>query len=220
MHLNTEERRRIDQCVAAFEAQTGAQVVTAVVGKSDNYPEIPWKAFALGASLTALARLLLDLARPDWLSGYGTLFDAVLILGVGAALSLLTIRLHALARLFLHGARAETEVMQHAQALFLRRDVFATPLRNGVLILVSIFERRVVILPDTGLRAQIGDLALHPIIARMTPLLAEGRVCDALCRGVAEVEALLAAGGLHATGTEGAGLPDTVIEESGDDART
>lgn len=219
MRLNAEERRRIDQCVAAFEAHTGTQVVTAVVGKSDNYPEVPWKAFALGASVTALARLWLDLARPDWLSGYGALLDAVLILGVGAALALLTIRLHAFARLFLHGARAEAEVMQHAQALFLRHDVFATPMRNGVLILVSIFERRVVILPDTGLRAQIGDLALHPIIGSMTPLLAKGRVCDALCRGVAEVEALLAASGLRATGTEGAGLPDAVIEEGGGNAR-
>jgi putative membrane protein len=219
MHLSTEERRRIDQCVAAFETHTGAQVVTAVVGQSDNYPEIPWKAFALGASVTALLRLLLDLARPDWLTGYGTLFDAVLILGVGATLALVTIRLHAFARMFLHGTRAETAVIQHARLLFLRHEVFATPMRNGVLILVSTFERRVVILPDTGLHAQIGDAELHPIIDRMTTLLAEGKVCDALCRGVTAVEALLAGMGFHATGNEGAGLPDAVIEVSGDDAR-
>lgn len=219
MHLSTEERRRIDQSVAAFEAHTGAQVVTAVVGKSDNYPEIPWKAFALGASITALVGLLLDQARPDWLSGYGTLFDAVLILGVGAALALVTIRWHGFARMFLHGARAETEVMQQARVLFLRHEVFGTPMRNGVLILVSIFERRVVILPDTGLHGQIGDAELHPVIARMTPLLAEGKVCDALCGGVTEVEALLVAKGFRATGNQGAGLPDAVIQESGGDAR-
>lgn len=219
MHLSTEERRRVDQRVAAFEAHTGAQVVTAVVDKSDNYPEIPWKAFALGASIAALLRLLLDLARPDWLSGYGTLFDAVLILGAGAALALATVPLQPFARMFLHGARAETEVMQHARGLFLRHEVFATPMRNGVLILISLFERRVVILPDTGLHTRIGDAELHPIIARMTPLLAAGKVSDALCNGVTEVEALLAAMGFHATGGEGAGLPDAVIEESGDDAR-
>jgi putative membrane protein len=219
MHLSTEERRRIDQCVVAFEAHTGAQVVTAVVEKSDNYPEIPWKAFALGASVTALLRLLLDLARPDWLTGYGTLFDAVLILGVGAALALVAIHWHAFARMFLHGARAETEVTQHARVLFLRHDVFATPSRNGVLILVSIFERRVVILPDTGLHAQIGDAELHPVIARMTPLLAADKVCDALCRGVTDLEALLTGMGFHATGNEGAGLPDAMIVEGCDDAR-
>jgi putative membrane protein len=219
MQLSPDERRRVDQCVAAFEVHTGAQVVTAVVDKSDNYPEIPWKAFALGASVAALFRLLLDLARPDWLTGYGTLFDAVLILGVGAALALATMRSHSFARMFLHGHRVETEVMQHARAVFLRHEVFATTMRNGVLILISLFERRVVILPDTGLHARIGDTELHPIIARMAPLLVEGKVADALCKGVTEVEALLTAMGVHATGTEGAGLPDTIIEESGDDAR-
>lgn len=219
MHLSADERRRIDRCVADCEARTGAQVVTAVVGKSDNYPEIPWKAFALGVSLAALLRLAFDLAYPDWLTGYGTLSGVVLILGAGAALALGTIRWHALARLFLHGTRAETEVMQNAQALFLRHQAFATPLRNGVLILVSIFERRVVILPDVGLRAHLGDGDLQPAIAKMTPLLAAGNAGDALCQGVGAVEALLLARGVRATGKEGVGLPDATIEEGGGDAR-
>ncbi len=89
-----------------------------------------------------------------------------------------------------------------------------------MLILVSIFERRVVILPDTGLHAQIGGGGLQPVIGTMTALLAEGSVCDALCGGIAGVEALLAAREIHATGNEGAGLPDAVIEESGDDAHS
>ena len=220
MHLNADERRRIDRCVADCEARTGAQVVTAVVGKSDNYPEIPWKAFALGVSLTALVRLALDVAHPDWLTGYGTLSGVVLILGAGAALALGTIRWHVLARIFLHGTRAETEVMQNAQALFLRHEAFATPLRNGVLILVSIFERRVVIFPDVGLRAHLGDEDLQPAIAKMTPLLAADNVGEALCQGVRAVEALLVARGVRATGNEGGGLPDATIEEGGSDART
>ena len=112
---------------AAIAPRTGAQVVTAIVGKSDDYPEIPWRAFALGVSVTALGQLLFDLARPDGLTGYGLLAGSVLILGVGAALALLTIRWHAFARIFLNGPRAEAEVMQHAQVLFLRHEAFATP---------------------------------------------------------------------------------------------
>lgn len=219
MQLSAEERLRVEQCVVAFEAQTGAQVVTAVVGKSDNYPEIPWQAFALGASVTALLLLMLDLARPDWVTGYRTLFDAVLILGAGVSLALITVRWHALARMFLHDMRAETEVMEHARLLFLRHEVFATPLRNGVLILVSIFERRVIILPDTGLQARITDAELRPVIARMTPLLADKNECEALCGCVIEVQALLLASGFRASGVDGAGLPNTVIEESGDDGQ-
>jgi len=214
MYLSDGDRARVDACVAAFEARTGTQAVTAVVGKSDHYPEIPWKAFALGASATALARLLQDLLHPDWLTAGGTLLDAVLVLGVGAALALATLRAHAFARLFLNAHRAEAETLQHAQVLFLRHEAFATPRRDAVLILVSLFERRVVILPDTGLRARIDDAALRPVLARMTPLLAAGKVGDALCEGLNGVGELIGAG----AGT-GSGLPDATIEERGDDAR-
>ena len=35
---------------ARVEARTGAQLVTAIVARSDAYVELPWKAFALGAA--------------------------------------------------------------------------------------------------------------------------------------------------------------------------
>ena len=59
----SDRRRRAHR---ALEARTGVEVVTAVVGKCDGYPEIVWKAFALGASLAALVVIALDVVRPDW----------------------------------------------------------------------------------------------------------------------------------------------------------
>ena len=56
--LNAAEREAIDARVAAIEAATGAEVVTAVIGKADAYPELPWTAFAAGASLAALGAVV------------------------------------------------------------------------------------------------------------------------------------------------------------------
>ena len=56
MFLTKAEADAIDAQVARLESRTGVQVVTAVVGKSDTYAELPWKAFALGASLAGLRR--------------------------------------------------------------------------------------------------------------------------------------------------------------------
>lgn len=52
--LNDEERRKLDQHIADEEKRTGAQVVLAVIERSDSYAELPWKAFALGASTSGL----------------------------------------------------------------------------------------------------------------------------------------------------------------------
>ena len=44
----------IERRVAEFEARTGVEIVAAVERRSDLYPEVPWRAFALGASLASL----------------------------------------------------------------------------------------------------------------------------------------------------------------------
>ena len=66
MYLTRAELDAIEARTAALEAHAGVQVVTAVVGKSDHYVELPWKAFALGAVLAALGVVLADALRPDW----------------------------------------------------------------------------------------------------------------------------------------------------------
>ena len=58
----------------------------------------------------------------------------------------------AFARLFLRKSRAAVEVLQYAKMQFLDRELFATPNRTAILVLVSMLERRVVILADKGLR--------------------------------------------------------------------
>jgi uncharacterized membrane protein len=45
----------LDQRIAEVEKLTGVQIVIAVIERSDAYPELPWKAFALGAAVAGLA---------------------------------------------------------------------------------------------------------------------------------------------------------------------
>ena len=219
MLLTPDERRKIDQCVAAFEARTGTQVVAAVVDKSDDYPEIPWKAFALGVAVTALGLLVIELVRPDWPGAWHTLVFSVTTLGVGAGLALATLRSASVARLFLNPVRAEAEVFQHAEGLFVRNELFRTRERNGLLILVSRFERRVVVLPDVALGARVAKTDLQRIVDHVSRMLAENRVCDGLCGGIAEAGSLLATAGFVAGGAATNEIPDSVIEEGGARAR-
>ena len=70
MFLSSAEADAVDARIARVEARTGVQVVTAIVGRSDTYPEIPWKAFALGVATAALIIVVLDFTRPDWMTAY------------------------------------------------------------------------------------------------------------------------------------------------------
>lgn len=209
--LTNQERIQLDQRVADVEKRTGAQIVLAVIERSDTYAELPWKAFALGASIAGLGTVLFDLLQPGWNSSFAVLFAVVSILATGAACALLCVAFPQFARLFIDAHRIEVEVRQYAQSLFLSREVFATRGRTGLLLLVSMFERQVVLLPDTGLSKRLSEKAMQAIVARMTPVLAAGQVGRALENGLAGLEENLAA-------TAGGGpleneLPNSIVEE-------
>jgi putative membrane protein len=212
-HLTEDERLRLDRLVAEAEHRTGAQFVLGVIDRSDSYAELPWKAFALGASAAGLAVFLLALFRAGWTSFSGASLAAAAVLGAGVLCSLLSVMLPGVARLFLDSHRAEVETRQYAESLFLSRELFATRGRTGLLLLVSIFERQIVALPDRGLQGRLGKDRLQGAIAVMTPHLASGRVATALEQGLTFLEGALASTAPSAPGANE--LPDGVIEEKG-----
>jgi len=218
MLLSKAEADAITARSAQLESRVGVQVIAAIIGKADAHVELPWKAFALGAVLSGLAVVVADLARPQWLTANVALVDTVTILGTGAASALLAVFVPAYARFFLRSTRRDAEVRRYAEALFLRHELFKTRERNGILILVSCFERKVEILADVGLHRRVSDAEWRPVIARMTPLLRERRFAEALQEGLAAAEELLAAKGLNARVDAGAEneLPDRPIDEGGE----
>jgi len=212
--LDQGESAALEQAIAGLEAQTGVQLVTAVIGKADSYVELPWKAFALGTAFAALALVVADALSPRWTGADSALIFAVAILGAGAVSALLAVAAPAYARLFLRATRRDLEVRHYAQAFFLRRELFATRGRNGILLLVALFERKVEILPDVGLHARFDRTDWRTVIDAMTPLLRERRCFGALQQGVARLEALLLAKGMS-TASGGNELADRPIQETG-----
>lgn len=213
MMLTRAETSAIEARVAEVEARTGVQVVTAVVAKSYAYPQLPWKAFALGAAIAGFVVVLVDTLRPDWASARTALAHAVTILGTGAACAVLTLFAPAFARLFLRPPRRDLEVRRHAESLFVRHRLTGTAERTGVLLLVSLFERKIEVLADAGFRDRVSAADWHAVVARMTPKLRAGRPADALQEGLAAVESLLVAKGFGPRTDDRNELPDRPIVE-------
>ena len=192
MLLSEAEAAAIDARIARLEARLGVQVVAAVIGRSDDYPETVWKAFALGAALAGLVVALLDALHPDWMRAGGALGYVLPVIGVAAASALCAVFVPAYARLFLGGFRAEAEVRQRAQVLFLERQLFRTRARNGILVLASVFERRVEVVADIGFDGRLTRADWQTVIDAMTVSLPSARAADAIGRGLDRLESLLA----------------------------
>jgi putative membrane protein len=215
MFLSQSEADAIDGSTARVEARTGVQIVAAIVGKADSYAELPWIAFALGVSLAALGFVIADWLRPDWITAQVALAHTLTIMGVGGVSALAAVFVAGYARLFLRPARRDLEVRHYSESLFLRRELFKTRERNGILILVCRFERKVEILADLGFHGRMGEADWDRVIAAMTPLLREERFVDAVHAGLLLLEQVLSAKGFAGVPGSANELPDIPIEERG-----
>ena len=148
----------------------------------------------------------------DWYPHVTALITVVGILAGGALLALLTVMVPRFAKCFLSDHRAEVEVRQYAKSLFLDRQLFATQKRTGILLLVSLFERRVVILPDKGLDQRLKEDDVRNIIEAMTFSLKRGQIGQAFDAGLDLLSNRLTTAGPDDGNDE---LPNEIIEEEG-----
>lgn len=211
-NLTNEQRKQLDALIDKTEKRSGVQVVLAVIERSDSYIELPWKAFAFGASIAGLLVVILNLPFYDWYPHVTALTGTAAALGGGAAFAFLAAMIPGFAKYFLSGDRAEVEVRQYAQSLFLERELFATRSRTGILMMVSLFERKVVVLPDTGLSDTLSEEAMQKVIHTMAPLLKRKKIVGAFETGLAQLSLILGQDKPSGRRDE---LPDEIIEEKG-----
>jgi putative membrane protein len=210
--LSDQDRGRLDGLIDETETRTKTQIVLAVTGRCDTYAELPWKAFALGAAIAGLLVFILDLPFYGWYPRISALIFIAVTLGSGAVFALLTVLIPGFAKCFLSAGRADVEVRQYAESMFLDRELFATRRRTGILMMVSLFERKVVILPDKGLGNILTKERLQEVIASMTPLLKQHELIRAFEAGLERLSHVL---GDSVQGSGEDELPDEIIEEKG-----
>jgi uncharacterized membrane protein len=213
--LSEQDKQAIVARVASVESATGVQIVTAVVDRADAYPELAWKAFALAASVAALAVVAFDVLRPDWMTAYAALTHVLPVLGAGALSALLAEFVPAYARAFLRAHRRDRETRECAESLFLDHDLCSTHARTAILLLVARFERKVELVTDRGFRGRIAPAEWDTVTDVTAAGLARGDGARALLAGLDRLQALLVERGYRAGAHEPHPLPDAPIEVSG-----
>ena len=101
-------------------------------------------------------------------------------------------RFPTLLRLFLRRDRMEAEVERAAFTHFFTEGLHTTREATGVLIFLSVLERRVWILGDRGINARIQPKSWQEFVDRLTAGIRDNHRCDALCRVIGEIGEVLA----------------------------
>ncbi len=179
--LTQDDHRKIAAAIAQAEAQTAGEIYCIVTDEVSKYREVPIAWGAGAALLIPPAAILLGL-RPFDLGAFGAgwneapnLGDAVTeALASYAVLQAVLFALVALVTAAPPVRRALTpaflkrhRVTRIAQTHFLSTGMAQADHRTGVLIFASVKDRRVELLADAAIHAEVGDAAWDAAVAAL-----------------------------------------------------
>ena len=194
--FSAEEQKRISDAVHAAEAGTAGEIVPFVVGQSDGYPEAPWRAGTLLGALVLFTLAGIWIASTAWLP-YGVA-EAAALTAVAFALAALVVMLVPRLRLLFVTSHAVSErVDERAAMAFLAEEVFATRERTGIMIFLSLLERRVRILGDSGINAKVKQEEWDAVSALIVTAMKRGAATQGLIDAIGRCGALLEKGGVE-----------------------
>ena len=171
------EQELIRQAVEKAEGITSGEIATMVVARSDRYLE----AITLGAILGAATMALLVAIASHHVTIWSYL-PLAFVLYFPA--QWLVSRVPALQRPFIAQRRLEEAVKARALRAFYEKGLYRTRHETGILIFISIFERKVWILGDSGINTRIPPESWQQLVQTLTVGIKEGRASEALCKVV------------------------------------
>ena len=190
--LSEDERARVSAAVAEAEKRTVGEIVVMIISASDHYPMADVTgaaafAFALGLLLTPLIGGWLWIGSQNmWL--FIGLFIVFFIFFHEVIRRTLWLK-----RYFISRKEINAEVKEAAVTHFFNHGLYRTQDKTGVLVLISVFERRVWVLADQGINASVAEGQWDEIVKMITDGIKQKRPADAVCAAVEKIGDLLKA---------------------------
>jgi putative membrane protein len=207
MLFSESDMAAVRAAVTEAEKRTSGEIVPYVVPASDAYPNALWK----GAAFGALAGPLLALAFHRLWDLWGTPLDLWITApaAAGAAIGFLLASFVPPVKRWLAGDELlELRTRQRAEMAFLEEEVFRTRERTGILLFLSLFEHRVVVLADSGIHTLVEPGQWDGVAAGIAAGIRAGRPGEALLEAIRTCGDLLERHGVARQADDVNELPD------------
>src|SRR5262245_17616283 len=213
IQFTDEERNRIKQTVQQAERGTKGEIVPMVVPASALYREAGYRTGLILALIMLGLLLTLELYWLPWGWHAGNagwlLLAVVAAYGIGQWLGTVPY----IVRLVTSRERMAYKVKHRAEQAFYQHGLHNTKERTGILIFVSLLERRVQVLADKGINDRVPAGTWDSLVNGILDGIRSGNATDAICEAITKCGALLSQVSPAGSGDNPDELPDTLIQE-------
>jgi putative membrane protein len=188
--MKTADLEAIRAAVAEAEQKTSGEIVPYFVEESDGYPAALWKGTALGAFAGPLLAEAIYFLGGFW-GGLMPLWIALPAAAGGAVGFLLAAYVPAVKRWMAGDGLLDLRTRQRAEMAFLEEEVFHTRDRTGILLFLSVFEHRVIVIGDSGINRQVEQGQWDGVVQTVVAGIRAGKPGEALVSGIRQCGELL-----------------------------
>jgi putative membrane protein len=192
--FSDKDREAIADAVKSVEKVTSGEIVPVCAEKSGHYESVElW--FSLGLAYCAAAAAYAALVIfPHWSSPYIPVHGQWLLLSVhiiGFAAGLLLMRISRLKSLFIFKGRSERRVYEAALLAFYEQGLYKTRDRTGILIYVSLLEKSVIVLGDTGINEKVKQEHWDGVVKLIVGGIRKGNIAQGIVAGILSCKEML-----------------------------
>ena len=211
--LSEADRERIRQAVHEAEQQTRAEIVPMIVARSGLYRDAQHWAGLIIALTTLAVFLTIEASWLPW--GWHASNAAWLVLAVTLAYlcgAWIGTR-QPVIRLLTSPTRLRHKVALRAERAFAQQAISQTRERTGVLIMLSMLEKQIYVLPDRSLASLVPADRWNQVVQAAVERLQDGEIADGLAHAIAACGVVLAEVCPGRPSDNPNELPDHVIDE-------
>jgi putative membrane protein len=199
--FNDSDLQRIKQAVKEAEDKISGEIVPVIVERSGNYTIALYKSALVFAVIAFVFMIIFDRYITD---GSNTLYyDPVFIFSVVVSAGLLGTLLAMISdgfkRMFITRRHFEECTRIGAEAAFLEEEVFNTRHRTGIMIFISFFEHKVIVMADRGISKVVEQREWDALVSNLVSLIRQGKPVDGIEAGVRRCGEILLEKGFHKT---------------------
>ena len=201
--LSDEDKKAISEAVSRAEAGTSGEIVFAVAEASAKYHHELLQASIVGMAAAAAIYLAFPADHTIGITLWTQIVSFALIYAI---LPHLPTR-----RWVIPSREMEARVGEAAFLEFYSSGLFRTRESNGVLIYLSVFERRVVVIGDRGIHEKMGNQHWDEVRDLIIEGIKQGRAREGICAAIESCGRALASHFPHRADDTNE-LPDQVID--------
>lgn len=213
LRLTPEERESIRLAVHAAEQHTNAEIVPMIVRRSGLYRDAQHRAGIILALMTLTILLTTEIFWLPWgwhaSNAAWLILAATLAYGGGVWLGTFV----PIIRLLTSTDRMRGKVKLRAERAFTQHGVSQTRERTGVLIMVSLLEHRIYVLPDQPLFRRVSMERWSEVAQAALGRLKTGDIVGGLCQSINTCGMLLAEVCPGRPGDNPDELPNDLVQE-------